>query len=378
MTLQAIGADERMGGFSRAADEAILDEIIKDGTVDISEWPELLKRLLTRLEHIAHNSFPTPPPAPNPAALSTIPPSNPSTQSTLPDSSNPSETPAEAPTEPPINDITPGTDASAAVAAIPPTPIAPPPPSFALTTTTNADPIPTDDLLTLTQLTTILTTSFATAPPYTIQRLAELLRSPTAHYRSLTKYLRALTRVLSVSSPSTVFPLEDAATAPNPNGAAFMLGSDESLGGALLSPIPWLTPTTLSDETAVVSQGELMRTEQELGIVAEVTGAAAVEAAPPPPLGPEDVGPQPEGTVFEDPPGVEEMGRVEEMRDASAEREETLEDKMQLDAAADGKEEEEARKEREKEKVVGVDVEEEKKGSEGEGDEAKDEKMAEA
>ncbi|KAH0609063.1 uncharacterized protein H6S33_001291 [Morchella sextelata] len=352
------------------SDEAIFDEIIKDGSMDISEWPELLKRLLTRLEHIAHNSFPTPPPAPNPAAPSTIPASNPSTQSTAPDASDPSETPAEAPTGPPSNDTT---DAPTA-AATSTSPMAPPPPSDAPTTlpptSGNTSPMSPDDLTTLTHLTTILTTSFDTAPPYTIQRLAELLRNPTAHYRSLTKYLRALTRVLSVSSAATVFPLEDTAAPAAPNGAAFMLGSDESLGGALLSPIPWLTPTALSDETAAVSQGELMRAEQELGIVAE---GAAGEVAAPPPLGPEDVGPQPEGTVFEDPPGVEEMGRVEEMRDASVEREErgeeSLEDKMQLDAAADGKEEEEARKEREKEKGG---------EKEGEGEGVKDEKMAEA
>lgn len=168
-----------------------------------------------------------------------------------------------------------------------------------------------------------------------------------------------------------------------------MLGSDESLGGALLSPIPWLTPTPLSDETAAVSQGALMRAEQELGIVAEGGGAGETAGAggAPPPLGPEDVGPQPEGTVFEDPPGVEEMGRVEEMRDASVEREEaaaaaaagreeSLEDKMQLDAAADGKEEEEARREREKENAVEG---EKKEGEgEGEGEESKDEKMTEA
>lgn len=61
-------------------------------------------------------------------------------------------------------------------------------------------------------------------------------------------YLRALDRVVSVSSPLTVFPLPQAVlptaggllngTTSTPQTTA--LGSDESLGGALLTPIPWL------------------------------------------------------------------------------------------------------------------------------------------
>jgi hypothetical protein len=88
--------------------------------------------------------------------------------------------------------------------------------------------------------------------------------------------------VLSVSSPSTAFPLPQNTELPNgglQNG--FGLGSDESLGGALLTPIPWLT-----------GGGE--------------GHALSPDAAEPPALGPEDVGPQPEGTVFPDPPRNEE------------------------------------------------------------------------
>lgn len=242
--------------------------------------------------------------------------------------------------------------------------------------------------------------------------MAELLRNPNKHYRNLSKFLRALQRVLSVSSPVTAFPLPPSAVDTIPNGA-FSLGSDESLGGALLSPIPWLTPTALtedsngkssssdSESSAIngVTQGELLRQEQELNIVPATQvsspGGRSDElhtGGAPPPLGPEDVGPQPEGTVFPDPPRTPEearspppvmspvggidtaMGEVrmeakeEEMKDAegraSPEKAERMdekadgakdgmevdgkeeenkakeqEDKMQLDAAADEKEE---------------------------------------
>ena len=99
----------------------------------------------------------------------------------------------------------------------------------------------------------LLSTAFAHSPPYTIQRLAELILDPRKHYRFLPAYLRALDRVVSVSSPVTDFPLPTGIVGGNngflTNGDANAsngiherngLGSDESLGGALLTPIPWL------------------------------------------------------------------------------------------------------------------------------------------
>lgn len=91
-------------------------------------------------------------------------------------------------------------------------------------------------------------------PPHTIQRLAELILRPTRHYRTLPAYLRAVDRVVAVSSTADIFPLPRAGPGDLPNGIAngtstgFMvtddsLGSDESLGGALLTPIPWLNNT---------------------------------------------------------------------------------------------------------------------------------------
>jgi hypothetical protein len=92
-----------------------------------------------------------------------------------------------------------------------------------------------------------LSTNFKKNPPHTIQRLAELVLEPKRRYRFLPSYLRALDRVVSVSSPTTIFPLPQAVL-PNAGGLLngtvstppSTLGSDESLGGALLTPIPWL------------------------------------------------------------------------------------------------------------------------------------------
>lgn len=121
--------------------------------------------------------------------------------------------------------------------------------------------------------TRILQYDFAESPPYTIQRLAELVLRPKRHYRFLPAFLRALDRIVSVSSPVTDFPLLVLRAPSNggflTNGNAQVngisekegLGSDESLGGALLTPIPWLrnqtgvlTPATSSEGG---SQGEL-------------------------------------------------------------------------------------------------------------------------
>lgn len=102
-------------------------------------------------------------------------------------------------------------------------------------------------------------TGFGMYPPHTLQRLSELVLSPRAHYKALASYLHAVDRVIQVTSGTDIYPLppaipdmssiqlngEDAKdpaaaiTWANPTTAA--VGSDEALGGALLTPIPWLT-----------------------------------------------------------------------------------------------------------------------------------------
>lgn len=171
-------------------------------------------------------------------------------------------------------------------------------------------------------ITQTLRSAFSERPPHTIQRLAELVLYPKKHYKTLPAWLRAVDRVVNVSSSAEIFPLSD--TPPIVNGVNGdggggilwnnsdtrngydnnSLGSDESLGGALLTPIPWLRnglsggedtallnnghitnandlgdPIHISDiedsadhliperADGAVTQGELMRMEQQAGVV---------------------------------------------------------------------------------------------------------------
>ncbi len=117
----------------------------------------------------------------------------------------------------------------------------------------------------MADITTTLTTCFPLYPPHTIQRLSEMVLSPREHYRNLPAYLHALDRVVHVTSGANIYPLPPAvpdmsAIAVGPlshvNGGAsdssvstaFSVGSDEALGGALLTPIPWLQRRATSTE----------------------------------------------------------------------------------------------------------------------------------
>lgn len=111
---------------------------------------------------------------------------------------------------------------------------------------------------------------FERQPPHTIQRVAELILRPGRHYKALGPYLHALDRVVRVTSTVANYPLPpaipDMSRLPRPGGgggagggggdddeddpaehiawsnpANSTLGTDEALGGALLTPIPWLT-----------------------------------------------------------------------------------------------------------------------------------------
>lgn len=156
----------------------------------------------------------------------------------------------------------------------PPRPTAPLPPTSSASSERVPDsqpepatPRPTDNvlppplLLLLNSIKSTLRSYFSSKPPHTIQRLAELILYPTRHYRTLPAYLRAVDRVVAVSSTADIFPLQQTGVlgdgnlangVSNGRGGGFMmdntLGSDESLGGALLTPIPWLTNTGLEGE----------------------------------------------------------------------------------------------------------------------------------
>lgn len=148
------------------------------------------------------------------------------------------------------------------------------------------------DLLSLYQTSTrILEKDFAQSPPYTIQRVAELLLNPRKHYRFLPAYLRALDRAVSVSSPVSNFPLPALNASANggfltngdsgqTNGLSERegLGSDESLGGALLTPIPWLrngNAQTSGDPASGSQEGELHSERTET--IEGPNGAGSVE-----------------------------------------------------------------------------------------------------
>ncbi|RAR01066.1 protein phosphatase 4 core regulatory subunit r2 protein [Stemphylium lycopersici] len=324
-----------------------------------------MARSTHRLDEIV-TDFPKPPtdptPHPQPSAITDLP-SRPNTSNAL--SSQESH----------------NTDKENAPPATPPRP---PVPSFAAP----SDPqtIPHDINTFYSSIRTTLSKNFAKHPPHTIQRLAELVLEPKKRYRFLPPYLRALDRVISVSSPLTIFPLPQAilptasgllngTTSSTPQPAP--LGSDEALGGALLTPIPWLqnrgqnelisestemvdgpngagrietvtvgmlasnaqraaSPTNVAQiasshpdgetlpSTGPVTQGELLRQEQEAGIVlnnphsmnasptktafAEAEGGGTImetvegeEEAPhargPEVIGMEDTGPQKQGKL---------------------------------------------------------------------------------
>lgn len=135
--------------------------------------------------------------------------------------------------------------------------------------------LPPDLLSLYTSSRHVLEKEFAHSPPYTIQRLAELALHPKKYYRFLPAYLRALDRIVSVSSPVSDFPLPS--LYPTLNGGFLTngdlnhangssdpqgLGSDESLGGALLTPIPWLRNNALGN---VSSQSQSSQNSQNDG-----------------------------------------------------------------------------------------------------------------
>ncbi|KAL4747380.1 hypothetical protein BDW72DRAFT_182896 [Aspergillus terricola var. indicus] len=141
--------------------------------------------------------------------------------------------------------------------------------------------LPAPLLLILQSIQSTLRSLFSSKPPHTIQRLAELILRPNAHYRTLPAYMRALDRVISVTSTADVFPfpMQSGAATAQPNGtlngaqATFnlpddALGSDEALGGALLTPIPWLNNAsspdpegTGVDEVSIVTTSPTLQTQ---------------------------------------------------------------------------------------------------------------------
>jgi hypothetical protein len=132
--------------------------------------------------------------------------------------------------------------------------------------TSTDDQLPPPLVLLLKAIRSSITSFFEEKPPHTIQRLAELVLEPTKHYKTLPAYLRAVDRVVSVTSSADIFPFNTPSPAnaqsnglvhPGNSSGVYLapdyaqgLGSDESLGGALLTPIPWLNGSSFEGEDA--------------------------------------------------------------------------------------------------------------------------------
>ncbi|KAL8868429.1 MAG: hypothetical protein Q9174_004999 [Haloplaca sp. 1 TL-2023] len=281
------------------------------GEFECSEWPGLLEHIQQKLDFIAHHDFPTPSiplPAPPPASVSedVIRQDPPRQDSQIDNAAQKSSPPSNASRPLPVPTAS-SNQREASIAA-------------------PAGTLPPQLLTLLAAIQSNLRDSFPDAPPHTAQRLAELVLRPRRHYRNLASYLRALDRVVSVSSPTTVFPLPSTTSSNNGNylNGTITPGStgddpDDTLGGAALTPIPWLrdqvAPGTAErmvgsdlrrESTSVidgpngvgsvetvtvaingnarqqgnsVTQGELIRQEQEAGVVPV---PIARSTAPPP------------------------------------------------------------------------------------------------
>ncbi|KAI1132709.1 hypothetical protein F5Y10DRAFT_230605 [Nemania abortiva] len=244
-------------------DDEILQVLSAGGSMDYAEWPALLERVISRIEEIAHKEFPIPnlpPPPPPPLPLSsatTIPSSIPrapdsdlSEHLLVPLPSSPTDAHISSPSSDTNKENHPVTPTPRATA---PRPAAPAPASAPATPTPIAPgTLPPQLTLMLFEITSCLRSTFPKYPPHTIQRISELVIHPKQHYRSLITYLHALDRVVHVTSGLNVYPLPSTHAEIPGNLANGVLdtparpfswaspGSDEALGGALLTPIPWI------------------------------------------------------------------------------------------------------------------------------------------
>ncbi|KAI1171772.1 hypothetical protein F4777DRAFT_564254 [Nemania sp. FL0916] len=237
-------------------EDGILRALCAGQSMDYSAWPALLPRMIARIEQIAHEEFPIPrlpPPPPPPlplSAASTIPSSLPRAPDSdlsdhflapLPSSPTDPHTSSSDPNKEnhPVTPQRPAPPAPAPAEA-PSTPVALPPGT-----------LPPQLAFMLAEITSYLQTTFPKYPPHTIQRISELVLHPKQHYRSLATYLHALDRVVRVTSGLNVYPLPSThveipgslanGVLEQPSRPSWAApGSDEALGGALLTLIPWI------------------------------------------------------------------------------------------------------------------------------------------
>ncbi|SPO21043.1 uncharacterized protein UTRI_00520 [Ustilago trichophora] len=96
-------------------------------------------------------------------------------------------------------------------------------------TRTSIQPLSSEEITTHTRILFSMLDDFDLQPPFTIQRLAELMVDPTAHYNSAVKWISALKRCLSVTATRDAFPISPVQA---PIGLTGVNGShDEEEGG---------------------------------------------------------------------------------------------------------------------------------------------------
>ncbi|KZL69158.1 PPP4R2 domain protein [Colletotrichum tofieldiae] len=246
-------------------DEDLLRTVATGGQMDYGLWPALSQGIISRLDKIAHNEFPIPnlptPPQPinasgqQPRLLSPLPSSSIEPASSLP-SSQDADKENSKPGVPSSSTAPAESEAANAAADVS---------SATAAATAASGSLPAQIAAMLDEINSVLST-FPKYPPHTIQRLAELVLEPRRHYRHLASYLHAVDRVVHVTSGASTYPLPPAipdmstmtllsngsangqenpaaavAWSNSTNSVASTVGTDEALGGALLTPIPWLT-----------------------------------------------------------------------------------------------------------------------------------------
>ncbi|RMZ81918.1 hypothetical protein DV738_g1934, partial [Chaetothyriales sp. CBS 135597] len=201
-------------------DEETLRDVARDGEMDYAKWPGIIDALLERLNHV------------------------------LPLFTDSSSAATHIP-----ESVPPSQDANLG------TPISP------------LDALPATLAQLLQSITTTIRASFSHRPPHTIQRLAELVLEPRKHYKTLPAWLRAVDRVVNVSSSADIFPLSDGQRVAN--GVV----NGETAGGIL-----WK-----NDETRNGSYNPLVAGEGEQG-QPHADGGSNEEEEEPHARGPQVVG----------------------------------------------------------------------------------------
>ncbi|OTA04539.1 hypothetical protein A9Z42_0051210 [Trichoderma parareesei] len=237
------------------SDNDLLGRTAAGELVASEAWPALRDEILARLDKIVHDEFPIP----------KLPPPVP--RSRYPDTRRPISPPSSSPAEQFADDANkenaPAQDQPAPPGATS-QPRSSPPQQQASSSSSSSQQQTQEPSMLPKQLAEMVDeikshiASFKSYPPHTIQRIAELILRPRAHYKALASYLHALDRVAAVTSGTDTYPLpppipdmssiqlngdepNDPAMAVSwSNPAAVAVGSDEALGGALLTPIPWL------------------------------------------------------------------------------------------------------------------------------------------